>query len=817
MFANRLIALFAAVAFATGSLSASSRLTIMGRGDAKPVKFIGPDDRQQLVVTLDDRDATRSVGFTAKPAGIVEVSKTGHLKPLENGRTTITAAAEGQTARIEIEVTKVRKRQPVSFPNDIVPLFTRAGCNGGSCHGTPSGQNNFRLSLLGFEPEKDHEFLTKETRGRRISPAAPELSLFLQKGSGDQPHKGGVRLEKNGDAYNLIARWIREGLPYAPENDPVVERIEVFPKKRVMPPKADQQLVVTAYMSDGSRRDITGAAEYKPNQEGMASVDENGLVTVKDRTGTTSIMVRFQKHVAVFMATIPLGREIKDLPPERNFIDRHIFAKLRTLGLPPSPIADDSTFLRRVTLDIAGRLPAPNETKQFLAGDDADKRSRKIENLLNSNGYADLFAGKWAAILRNKTHQNLAQVRRETHAFHDWIRDHIRRNTPFDQFAVELVTARGKAGLSPAVNWYRVVQDPKEQMADIAQVFLGLRMQCAQCHHHPYEKWSQDDYYGFAAFFSALGRKEVRKLPESDIVYHKRVVAQMKNPNTGEMIKPTLLASTALDIPAEQDPRIALADWIRDQKNPYFARMFANRYWKHFLGRGLVEPEDDLRVTNPATHPELLDTLAEHFVKSGFDMKEMIRLICNSSAYQLDSIPNEVNGEDTQNYARYYARRLSAEMMLDAANDLTGAQNQFNYQPRGVRAIALPDDGANRDSEFLRVFGRPQMDTSCECERATEANLAQSLHLINSDTIHTMLSTSDGTAQTLARDQRSDEERVTDLYLRALSRKPDAEELAIAAGHLAKKRTESGAKGEQQAFEDIIWVLMNTKEFLFNH
>ena len=817
MFNQRLTALFAALVLLGTSLRGAQELSIFARSNSQTVKLTGPDDRQQLVVSLDGMDVTRSATLSAKPSGIVEISKTGHLKPLRNGRTTITAKVDDLSAPIEIQVGEFEARRPVSFPYDVVPLLTRAGCNGGSCHGTPSGQNNFRLSLLGFEPEKDHEFLTLESRGRRISPAAPELSLFLQKAAGDQPHKGGVRMEKDGDAYELISRWIREGLPYAPENDPTVERIEVFPTKRVMTQKASQQLVVTAFMSDGSRRDITRSAEFKPNQEGMAQVDEHGLVTVKEETGTTSVMVRFQKHVAVFMATIPLGREIKGLPRERNFIDRHIFTKLKTLGLPPSPLAGDSQFLRRVTLDIAGRLPRPQETKEFLASQDPGKRAHKIEQLLESTGYSDLFAGKWAAILRNKTHQNLAQVRRETHAFHGWVRDHIRRNTPFNQFAAELITARGKAGISPAVNWYRVVKDPKDQMADIAQVFLGVRMQCAQCHHHPYEKWSQDDYYGFAAFFSALGRKEVRKLPESDVVYHKRVVAQMKNPNTGENIKPTLLAASPLDIPAEQDPRIQLAEWMGDPKNPYFARMFANRYWKHFFSRGLVEPEDDIRVTNPATHPELLDELAAHFVKSGFDMKEMIRVICNSSTYQLDSIPNEFNGDDTQNYARYYARRMPAELLLDAANDLTGAQNYFAYQPRGVRAAALPDDGANRDSEFLRVFGRPQMDTACECERATEANLAQSLHLINSDTIHKMLATSGGLAHQLSRDKRTDEQKITELYFRAFSRPPATDEMMITTTHLAKKRKQVGDKGNQQGFEDLIWVLMNTKEFLFNH
>ncbi|MEM7015320.1 MAG: DUF1553 domain-containing protein, partial [Verrucomicrobiota bacterium] len=389
----------------------------------------------------------------------------------------------------------------------------------------------------------------------------------------------------------------------------------------------------------------------------------------------------------------------------------------------------------------------------------------------------------------------------------------------------EFLTASGKSDVNPAVAWYRVVKDPKEQMADVAQVFLGIRMQCAQCHHHPYEKWSQDDYYGFAAFFSTLGRKEVYKLPESDMVYHQLKVAEYENPATKEKLKPTPLDGEPLEIAEVQDPRFELASWMTSKENPYFARMLVNRYWKHFFSRGLVEPEDDIRVTNPATHPQLLEELAAHVANSGFDLKDLIRTICNSRAYQLSSEPLPENEADNQFYARYYPKRFSAEVMLDSINDVTGAENSFNKQPKGVRAIALPDDNANKESTFLTIFGRPQMDSACECERTAAANLAQSLHLINSDRIQAKLTTSNGRAAQLAVDkERKDEERVNEIYLRAVSRNATDGEMQIALAHLAKKRGLAAAdpeklkpeNAEKQAFEDILWVVLNTKEFLFN-
>ncbi|MDG1897447.1 MAG: DUF1549 and DUF1553 domain-containing protein [Fuerstiella sp.] len=797
------------------------------------VALVGPSSSHQLLLTAtrpDGRqlDVTRSVVYSVTPSNVVAVDKSGFVKPLGNGTATIAARLKRDDSLIEIsaEVTSFHVQRPVSFPNDVVPQLTRAGCNGGACHGTPKGRNNFRLSLLGFEPREDYEFLTRESRGRRFFPAAPERSLLLQKACGEIPHGGGVRLPKKSDSYELLKRWIAEGLSYGPENDPTVERIEIHPSDRVVSRGGSQQLAVMAFFSDGTSRDVTRVVEYKANQPDMCSVDHHGLATFEDMTGTTSVMIRFQEHVGAFMATIPLGLPMPDLPVPANFIDELIFAKLKTLGLPPSAACDDSTFLRRVSLDIAGRLPTVRETKEFLASRQSGKRAAAVHRLLDDVGYADLFANKWAGILRNKAGGNLEQVARETFGFHAWIRASLSVNKPFDQFATELITARGRPDTNPAVSWYRAVSDPKDQMADIAQVFLGVRIQCAQCHHHPYEKWTQDDYHGFAAFFSTIGRKEVRKLPEDDILFHKRILAVAKNPNTNVDQKPTPLGGEPLEIPAERDPRIDLAKAMVSPANPYFAKILVNRYWKHFLGRGLVEPEDDMRVTNPATHPRLLDQLAKSFSESGYDLKALCRAICNSQTYQRSSFPNDHNSNDEQNFARYYPRRLAAEVMLDAMNEVAGARNNFNHQPVGVRAVALPDDSANNDSFFLRVFGRPQMDTACECERSASADLSQSLHLINSDAMHRILSASDGRAVKSSRDKDADNQtKVTELYQLALSRDPTDSEVSVALAHLQKKQERSAEdpkvlssdQAAREGWEDIIWVVVNTKEFLFNH
>ncbi len=709
----------------------------------------------------------------------------------------------------------------VSFVNDVMPVLTKAGCNVGVCHAKAGGgQNGFQLSLLGFEPQEDFEHLVKEGRGRRLFAGVPDRSLLLLKASGQMPHGGGARLDAASEGYSLLREWIRQGAAYDKEGDPKLRSFEVQPKRGSIARHGEQQLKVLARYSDGSERDVTEQALYESNDRSMAEVSDRGLVKILDLSGNVAVMVRYQGQVAVFSASVPLGAPVENLPPSRNFVDESVFANLKALGVPPSPVCDDATFLRRVTLDIGGRLPTEQEATAFLASTDPEKRDRAIDELLRSPDYADYFANKWTALLKNRRDDTSDIV--SNFAFHAWVRDSLLANKPYDQFVRELLAATGTVIGNPPVAWYKRVKEPKDQIEDVAQLFLGVRMQCAQCHHHPFERWSQDDYYSLAAFFSQVGRKPSSTRGE-DLIFHKRGIAAATNIKTGLPLKPAALGDAIPPMTADEDPRLRLADWMSTPENPFFAKSLVNRYWKHFFQRGLIEPEDDIRDTNPPTNPELLAALEKHFVASGFDLKELVRVITRSQAYQLSATPNEHNISDRQNYSRYYPRRLQAEVLLDAIDRLTESQTDFANLPAGTRAVALPDNSYNRSSPFLRVFGRPEGESVCECERVQSSSLAQSLHLLNAADIKAKLGNPNGRAVRIAKDDRTPEAKVRELYLAAFSRQPRPDELKTSLDYLTEPRTDADGKtiDPQKAaadnFQDLIWALINTKEFLFNH
>lgn len=712
-------------------------------------------------------------------------------------------------------------QQPVSFVNDVVPVLTKASCNTGGCHAKAGGgQNGFQLSLLGFEVEEDYESIVREGRGRRLFPPLPEESLLLRKASGETPHGGGVRLTRDSEGYEIIRRWISEGAAFQTANDLQLETLEVIPGRSVVAMGAQQQLQAMATFSDGSKRDVTEFALFESNSEAMAEVSSTGLVKIQQIPGRVAIMMRYQDKSAVFTAAIPLGAEIGELPQSNNFVDELVFSNLQEIGIPPSPVSDDATFLRRVTLDITGRLPMAKETEAFLSSTDADKRDQVIERLLRSPGYADFFANKWTSLLKNR--RDDASDITSNFAFHAWIRDSLLDNVPYDQLVRELLAATGTVVANPPVAWYKRVKEPKEQLEDVAQLFLGVRLQCAQCHHHPFERWSQDDYYSLAAFFTQVGRKPTETRGE-DMIFHKRGIAAATNMKTGEKLRPAALGDSVGDIAPEQDPRLLLADWISKPNNPFFAKAVVNRYWKHFFKRGLIEPEDDIRDTNPPSNPELLAALEKHFVESGYDLKELVRAITRSKAYQLSSVPNQYNLIDEQNYSRYYPRRLQAEVLLDAVNDLTASPTDFPNLPLGTRAVALPDNSYNKASPFLRVFGRPDNSSVCECERVQSSSLAQSLHLINSAEIKSKLGAAQGRAAKLAGEETTLEAKIGEIYRIAFSREPTEEELQVAIEYVQQIPTDAEGKpidanlAARQNYQDLIWALMNSKEFLFNH
>lgn len=711
--------------------------------------------------------------------------------------------------------------RPISFVNEVLPVLTRAGCNIGVCHAKAgNGQNGFQLSLLGYEPDEDVDHLLTEHRGRRLSLSTPESSLLLLKATGKVPHGGGKRMDADSADHALLVEWIRQGARSDLTTAPALVSFEVQPSRGTVPLNSQQQLKAVAKYADGVERDVSHWALFESNDSAMAEVIGNGLVKTLDVSGKVSVMVRFQGRIAVFNAAVPLGAPVESLPPVSNFIDEHLFANLKQLGIPPSAVCDDATFLRRVSLDIAGRLPTEAEATAFLSSSEPDKRAKLVDELLRSPDYADFFANKWSSLLKNR--RDDASDMTSNFAFHAWVRDSMLANMPYDQFVRQLLAATGTVIGNPPVAWYKRVKEPKEQLEDVAQLFLGVRMQCAQCHHHPFEKWSQEDYYALSAFFSQVGRKPSGTRGE-DLIFHKRGVASAKHMKTGAAVLPAALGDKIPAISPDEDPRLKLADWMKSPTNPFFARSLVNRYWKHFFQRGLIEPEDDIRDSNPPTNPELLAALERHFIDSGYNLKELIRVITTSTAYQLSSVPNQYNVSDRQNYSRYYPRRMQAEVLLDAIDALTGARTDFANLPAGTRAVALPDNSYNNSTAFLRVFGRPEGASVCECERVQSSSLAQSLHLINASDIKGKLAFGGGRAERLAKDTRPVEDRIRELYLVAFARPPKPEELKTAVEYLAELPVDGEGKpvdanrGQFENYQDLLWALINTKEFLFNH
>jgi Protein of unknown function (DUF1553)/Protein of unknown function (DUF1549)/Bacterial Ig-like domain (group 2) len=777
----------------------------------------GPDSVQQLAVDGlcsggEPRDLTRSATFQSSDQRVATVDGSGLITAQSDGKATITVRVGALTVAAPVTVQDFAAGLPVNFANQVVPIFTKLGCNAGGCHGKASGQNGFRLSLLGFEPAVDYETVVKEARGRRVFPAAPEASLLLQKATAKVPHGGGKRLDPDSHEYRLIRRWIGLGMPIGKPTDPTVERISVYPADRVLPRGSSQQIVVTAHYSDGRSEDVTRWAQYQTNDSEVATVEVGGRVDTPRLAGLAAIMARYQGQVAVFRATVPsgtAGSSHQEFVPA-SAIDVAIAEQWKALAIAPSPSCTDADFIRRASLHITGTLPTPIEVRSFIADPAADKRAKLIDRLLAQPEYASFFAIKWADILRNKR-EGKPEIQYATFNFFDWIQQKLASNTPYDQFVRAILTASGPPRVSPQVQWYRKLQDTSAFVDDTAQVFLGMRLQCAKCHHHPFEKWAQDDYYGFAAFFARVGRKPdaqaVRNGREGEAVYLLRA-GTVTHPKTGQVMAPRGLGAKPVQVSAEEDPRQKLVDWMTGPENPFFARALVNRYWAHFFGRGIVEPLDDVRLTNPPSNPALLDRLADSFVKSGYDLKALIRTICTSRVYGLSSVPNDSNARDRQSFARRYPQRMNAEVLLDAIARVSDVPTSFDGLPAGTRAIELPDESVG--STFLDAFGRPKRDTPCECERVTDASLSQSLMLLNSNDVQTQLAAPAGRAERLAKAAGPDSEKIAELFWMAFARGPTQRELESALAHLANHR--GNTKG---AYEDIIWALINAKEFQF--
>ncbi len=691
------------------------------------------------------------------------------------------------------------------FVNDIVPLLSRYQCNSSGCHGKAEGQNGFKLSVFGFDPPADYASLVKESRGRRVLPSAPEASLLLRKMSGQAAHGGGARIRAGTVAYETIRGWVAAGMPFGAADAPHVESVRVEPAERQLTPHGARQLRVLARWSDGRVGDVTALARFQSNNDALATVDADGLVTAGDVPGEAAIMASFMNAMDTCRVLVPRRERIAGYPkiPENNFIDHHVFAKLRKLNVLPSDLADDATFLRRVYLDIIGTLPSTAEARHFLADRRPNRRALLVDELLKRPEFADYWALKWADLLRV---DRAALGAKQARAYHRWIRTQLAANVPLDHFARAIITAEGPVDEVPAINFFKATNKPGTIASTLAQVFLGVRIACAECHHHPYDRWSQADYHGLSAFFSNV---HVGKTTTGEML-SVAGVASSRHPRSGEMLFAHALGQKMPVKVESGDRREELAAWMTSPTNSWFSRNLANRVWAHFLGRGLVEPTDDMRATNPPSNPELLTAMAKHLVEAKFDLHALIRVVTASRTYQLSATPNATNARDAQNYSRALFKRLPAEVTLDMIAQVTGVPDRFSGLPPGTRAIQLWDSKVPH--YFLKAFGRTERTSACECERNGEPSVAQVLHLMNAPEIEGKLTHAGGYVAKLVKRQPDDAALVEELYLTFFSRLPGEKEqqaaLALLKENHAKRR---------EAVEDLAWGMLNAIEFVFNH
>jgi hypothetical protein len=779
----------------------------------KEIHLNGPRDLKRLIVLgnyADSRhwDLTRAAKFTTNAPDIARVDANGLIAPAKDGQAMITVQAGGLQATVPITVKNAASDVPVHFAREVAPILTKAGCNQGACHGSQHGRGGFKLSLLGFDPAFDYPQIVQSAEGRRVVLSDPERSILLMKPTLAMEHAGGERLQAGSREYRLIKQWLEDGAPEPSAQDPQVTAIKVWPASRIMVPGEQQQLLVLATWSDGRVEDVTHTAQYDTLNDGCAGITPAGLVTGRD-TGETHIMIRFCGQATVARVTLPYARldNVPDLP-RNNFIDDQLIAKWKHLGLTPSPLCGDEEFFRRIHCDAIGTLPAPADIKAFLADKDPEKRNKAIRRVLDRPEFVDFWAYKWGDLLRINRD---ALEDKGMWSFHNWVRSQLREQRPVDEFVRDIITAEGSTFTEGPANYYRVANNALDWSETTAQVFLGVRLQCARCHHHPFEKWSQDDYYGMAAFFVRLGTKNSQEFGifGRETVVFLRPSGEQSHPRKGGVIPPHPLDGSKMDDPF--DRRRQLAEWLTARDNPFFARNLVNRFWGYLMGRGLVEPLDDMRATNPASNPELLDALAKDFVQHKFDLKHLLATIMMSRAYQLSATASPGNSADANNihYARFAVKRLPAEVIADALDFATGTQEKYQGLPLGTRAIQLPDTRVR--SFLMDVFGRPPRQVTCECERTTQPNIAQALHLLNGDFLNRKIAASTGRIKKLVQAKTPLPQIIEELYLTTVSRPPRPDELTKAQGWIGSATT------PKEGAQDLLWALLNSREFLFNH
>ncbi len=798
------------------------------------VALRGGSDRQQIAVTGHSadggvRDLTAEARFAIEPPDVAAVSAAGVVTPLRDGTARLRVSVAGLMLAADVVVSEAGRATPVSYRLDVAPLLSKAGCNMGPCHGNLSGKGGFRLSLRGDSPEFDWLALTHDAHGRRVDPARPEASLVLLKPTGGLPHEGGRRFAPDSPEATILRAWIAAGTPDDRDRAPALTRLSVWPTERLSAaPGRSQQLIVTAEFADGSRRDVTRAAAYDLSDPTAAVVSPEGRVVVQ-KPGELAVSVRYRDGRATSRLAFLPDRPDFAWPAiaARNRIDEALFARLRALRIRPSAPADDAVFLRRVYLDTIGVLPTPDEARAFLADPDPGKRDALIDRLLERPEFADFWALKWADLLRN---EEKTMGPKGLWIFQRWLRDQIAADVPMDQFARALIRTQGSTWRNPASSFYRTNRDPQTCAETLGQVFLGVRLQCARCHNHPFDTWTQDDYYGLAAYFANVGRKSVNhdrkdsfdkhELTSDELVYRTGTrPPKLAHPRTGQLLDPKPPGGPAPTLAADDpDALDDLAEWLT-RDNRQFARAMANRVWFHLLGRGLVEPVDDFRDSNPPAHPELLEALTDEFVRGGLRLRPLVRLILRSQAYQLGATPDPTNADDESHFARAAVRLLPAEVLRDAILTALEAPDRLERAPVGARTVqaagvnveGVPGKRGQAGGGFLRTFGKPERLLTCECERSEATTLAQAFQLINGDLVRGALEAPGNRIGRLLATAAPDDVILDDLYLAALGRFPAPAERDGALAHLA------GAADRRRGWEDVAWALINSKEFLLRH
>jgi hypothetical protein len=808
---NKLVSTLCGLALASTSLLAEAPKLIDVRVYPADINLSSKGDRQSIVVQgwysdSTSKDVTAQAKFSIGDAKIAK-STSNWITPVKDGKTVAKVSFGGRSFELPLVVSNSVVTPDLSFYQDIVPVFTKAGCNVGGCHGAASGKDGFRLSLFGYDPEGDYQRVTREMMGRRINLALPDDSLMLEKGAGRVTHTGGKLFDQDSKLYQTLRTWISNGAKPDVKDVAKVTGIEIYPVQAVLKGKGSKQkLTIRATYSDGTDRDISDMAKYITNNDVAVGVDQDGTI-IAGSPGEAFVMARYDAFtVGAQVLVIPDTEDFKwPNVKEQNFVDTFVHNKLKKIRIAPSELCSDSAFMRRAYIDVIGYVPTPDEVKKFVANKDPKKRDNLIDELIQRPEFNDIWVMKFAELLQIRTDNNQF-LYKSAYQYFNWLKERFAENMPLDQIVKHLITANGDTFVNPAANFYKVEQTQLKLSENTAQIFMGMRIQCAQCHNHPFDRWTMDDYYSFQAFFAQIGRK--RGVDTRSSVVYNRNSGRVVHPVGKKDMKPKFLGAEVPEIKSGEDRRAVLAEWLASPRNPWFAKNMANIVWAHFMGKGIVHPVDDVRISNPPSNPELLEALGKRFSDSKYNFRDLVASICKSRTYQLAAVSNESNELDTKNFSKAYIRRIRAEVLLDVINQVTDSPEKYTGIPVGSRSVEIVD--GRTSTYFLTTFGRSTRGSVCSCEVSIDPNLSQALHLLNGSTVNGKVSRAKW-LQEMIKAKAKPEDVVNEIYWRCLSRATTAKEMS------KLKEFFADPKDLTNSYYDIFWAVMNSKEFFFNH